>query len=236
MGASFVKRVQPSASRYTGRRSMWQTSHSCALSRGPRASFSSWVLILGIRSGSMCSFSDVYRISWICCQLMNPGTKYVFLFFPCHSTPLDDLLAPCYVLHKNLIFDTNLWTTLGEEYLYYLYRFSQRSPASWNEREVLAENAGVGCNICAYELQAHIADVLTFAEEAQTQKLRAFGIFAGAGAMSLGMENATGGMGTTRAVEISPSAARTFRHAPKGLPRGEPGDVRGRASSSEVFF
>jgi hypothetical protein len=70
----------------------------------------------------------------------------------------------------------------------------------------------------------------------QTQKLRAFGVFAGAGAMSLGMANATGGMKTTHAVEISPSAARTFRYAQKGLPRGETGDLYGRASNSEVFF
>lgn len=120
-----------------------------------------------------------------------------------------------------------MWTKLGAEYFYYLYRFSKLSPASWDDREVLAENAGVGCEICAYALQAHIGDALTFAEEAQTQKLRAFDIFAGAGAMSLGMENATGGMRTTHAVEISPSAARTFRYAHKGLPRGETGDLLG---------
>jgi DNA (cytosine-5)-methyltransferase 1 len=139
-------------------------------------------------------------------------------------------------VHKNLVLDMNLWTTLGAEYFYYQYRFSQRSPASWNEREVVVENAGVGCEICAYTLQAHIGDTLAFAKEAQTQKLRAFDIFAGACAMSLDMENATGGMKTTHAVESSPSAARTFRYAPKGLPRGETGDMYGRASDSEVFF
>ena len=149
---------------------------------------------------------------------------------------LDNLLAPCYALHKNLVFDMNLWTTLGTEYFYYLYRFSRCSPASWDEREVLAENAGVGCVICAYALQTHISKALTFAEEAQAQKLRAFDIFAGAGTMSLGMENATGGMRMTHAVEISPSAARTFRYAPKGLPRGETGDLYGHVSNSEVFF
>ena len=129
--------------------------------------------------------------------------------------PLEDFLAPCYVLHKDLIFDMNLWTALGAEYFYYQYRFSQRLPASWNERERLAENAGIGCEICAYVLQARISEALTFAEE---RKLKAFDVFAGAGAMSLGMETATGGMRTTHAVEISPSAARTFRYAPKGLP------------------
>lgn len=135
------------------------------------------------------------------------------------DVPLEDLLAPCYILHKDLIFDMNLWTALGAEHFYYQYRFSQRLPASWNERERLAENAGIGCEICAYALQARIGEALTFAEEAQTRKLRAFDVFSGAGAMSLGMETAAGGMRTTHAVEISPSAARTFRYAPKGLPR-----------------
>jgi DNA (cytosine-5)-methyltransferase 1 len=107
----------------------------------------------------------------------------------------------------------NLWTSLGAEYFHYLYRFSQRSPTSWNERERLAEDMGVGCEICAYTLQARIVEALTFSEEAQARKLRAFDVFAGAGAMSLGMESATGGMKTTHAVEISPSAAQTFRYA-----------------------
>ena len=149
------------------------------------------------------------------------------------DVPLEDLLAPCYVLHKDLIFDVNLWTALGAEYFYFQYRFSQRLPASWNEREHLAENARIGCEICAYVLQARIGEALTFAEEAQTRKLRAFDVFAGAGAMSLGMENATGGMRTTHAVEISPSAAQTFKYAPKGLPiRG----VCGRDSNCGADF
>ena len=128
------------------------------------------------------------------------------------------MLAPCYVLHRDLIFDLDLWAELGAEYFYYRYRFSQRSPASWNERKLLSEDAGVGCKICAYSLQEHIAEALTFAEEVHSRKLRAFDIFAGAGAMSLGMESATGGMKTTHAVEISPSAAQTFRYALQGSP------------------
>jgi DNA (cytosine-5)-methyltransferase 1 len=126
--------------------------------------------------------------------------------------PLDDILAPCYVLHRGLIFDLDLWATLGAEYFYYRYRFSHRSPASWNERKQLAEATGIGCKICAYTLQDRIAETLTFDEEVQTRKPRAFDIFAGAGAMSLGMESAAGGMKTTHAIEISPSAAQTFRY------------------------
>jgi DNA (cytosine-5)-methyltransferase 1 len=126
--------------------------------------------------------------------------------------PLDNVLAPCYILHQDLIFSLDLWAALGAEYFYYRYHFSQCSPASWNERKRLAETAGVGCKICAYALQERIAEALMFDEEVQTRKTRAFDIFAGAGAMSLGMENATGGMKTTHAVEISPSAAQTFRY------------------------
>jgi DNA (cytosine-5)-methyltransferase 1 len=133
--------------------------------------------------------------------------------------PLDDVLAPCYVLHHNFIFDMNLWTALGAEYFYYRYQFTRRSPGSWDEREPVEENARVGCETCAYALQARLSEAVEFAEEAQKHRLRAFDVFAGAGAMSLGMEGATGGMKTTHAVEISPSAARTFRYAREGSPR-----------------
>ncbi len=46
--------------------------------------------------------------------------------------------------------------------------------------------------------------------------LRAFDVFAGAGAMSLGMEDMMGGTKMTHAIEISPSAAQTFRYICKG--------------------
>jgi DNA (cytosine-5)-methyltransferase 1 len=127
--------------------------------------------------------------------------------------PLDDVLAPCYVLHHDLIFDMNLWTALGAEYFYYRYRFTRRFPGSWDEREPVEENAGAGCETCAYALQARLTEAVEFAEDAQKHRLRAFDVFAGAGAMSLGMEGAAGGVKTTHAVEISPSAARTFRYA-----------------------
>jgi DNA (cytosine-5)-methyltransferase 1 len=129
------------------------------------------------------------------------------------EVPLDDVLAPCHVLHHNLIFDMDLWTALGAEYFYYRYHFTRQSPESWNEREPVEENARVGCEICAYALQARLTEAVEFAEEAQKHRLRVFDVFAGAGAMSLGMEGAAGGMKTTHAVEISPSAARTFRYA-----------------------
>jgi DNA (cytosine-5)-methyltransferase 1 len=135
------------------------------------------------------------------------------------EVPLDDVLAPCYVLHHDLIFDMSLWTALGAEYFYYRYRFTGLVPASWAEREHVEESAGVGCETCAYTLQARLAEAMAFAEKAQKHKLRAFDVFAGAGAMSLGMEGATGGMRTTHAVEISPSAARTFRYVREGPPR-----------------
>ncbi len=108
----------------------------------------------------------------------------------------------------------DLWATLGPAHFYYRYRFALRRPASWDERVPLAEDAGVGCETCAYALQARLAEAVSFEEEAQARKLRVLDVFAGAGAMSLGMESATSGMKTTHAIELGPSAARTFRCAP----------------------
>jgi DNA (cytosine-5)-methyltransferase 1 len=150
--------------------------------------------------------------------------------------PLDDVLAPCYALHHNLIFDMNLWTVLGAEYFYYRYRFTRRHPASWDEREPVKEDAIVGCETCAYALQVRLAEAVEFAEEAQKHKLRAFDVFAGAGAMSLGMEGSTG-MKTTHAVEISPSAARTFRYPREGSPRDVFGGIiRSHGSNNSFIF
>ncbi|KAH9973348.1 S-adenosyl-L-methionine-dependent methyltransferase [Lactifluus volemus] len=141
--------------------------------------------------------------------------RHLFFTDEIKEVPLHDVLAPCYVLHHNLIFDMELWAALGPSYFYYKYRFPRRHPASWNERELLEESTGFGCETCAFVLQDRLAEVVSFSEEAHVHKLRAFDVFSGAGAMSLGMESA-GSMETTHAVEIAPSAARTFRRNSPG--------------------
>jgi DNA (cytosine-5)-methyltransferase 1 len=147
-----------------------------------------------------------------CCKTYIVFLKrHLFFTDEIEEVPLDDVLAPCYVLHYDLILNMDLWTSLGARYFYYKYRFPRRSPASWDVRELLKESAGIGCEACAFVLQDRLAEAVSFSEEAEARKLRNFDIFAGAGAMSLGMEAAAGGMKTTHAVEISPSAARTFR-------------------------
>ncbi len=120
------------------------------------------------------------------------------------ETPAEHLLAQCHVLHRDLIPDMDLWAMLGPAHFYYRYSFAQLRPASWDERVPLEKNAGIGCEICA--------EAIEFEEESQARKLRALDVFAGAGAMSLGMESFTG-MKTTHAIELSPSAAQTFRCA-----------------------
>jgi hypothetical protein len=69
----------------------------------------------------------------------------------------------------------------------------------WDERVKLAEDTGVGCSMCAYALQARLAEAAVFEEEAQSCKPRVLDVFAGTGAVNLGMESATSGMKTTHA-------------------------------------
>ncbi|KAH8997167.1 S-adenosyl-L-methionine-dependent methyltransferase [Lactarius hatsudake] len=154
--------------------------------------------------------------------------RHLFFTDEFEEAPVENLLAQCFVLHHDLIFDMDLWATLGPAHFYYRYRFAQRRPASWDERMPLAEDAGVGCSTCAFALQTRLAEAVAFEEEAQARKLRVLDVFAGAGAMSLGMESATSGMKTTHAIELGPSAARTFR-------RNSPGTIVYNQCANEVL-
>jgi hypothetical protein len=107
----------------------------------------------------------------------------------------------------------DLWATLSPVHFYYRYRFALHKPALWEECVPLAEDAGVGCETCAYALQARLAEAVAFEEEAQVHKLHVLDMFSCAGAMSLSMESATSGMKTMHAIELAPSAARTLRCA-----------------------
>jgi hypothetical protein len=71
------------------------------------------------------------------------------------------LLAQCYVLHHDLIFEMDLWATLSPAHFYYRYLFALRKPASWEERVPPAEDSGVGCQTCAYALQARLAQAIS---------------------------------------------------------------------------
>ncbi|KAI9429370.1 hypothetical protein BJY52DRAFT_1345301 [Lactarius psammicola] len=167
---------------------------------------------------------------WVKLQLLGRLRDERHLFFTdeFEEAPVENLLAQCYVLHYDLIFDMDLWATLGPAHFYYRYRFALRRPSSWDERVPLEEDAGIGCETCAYALQSRLAEAVAFEEEAQARKLRALDVFAGAGAMSLGMESATSGMKTTHAIELGPSAARTFR-------RNSPGTIVYNQCANEVL-
>ncbi|KAF8262785.1 S-adenosyl-L-methionine-dependent methyltransferase [Lactarius quietus] len=154
--------------------------------------------------------------------------RHLFFTNEFEEAPVEHLLEQCYVLHHDLIFDMELWATLGPAHFYYRYRFALRKPKSWDERVPLEEDAGIGCETCAYALQARLAEVVAFEEESQASKLRVLDVFAGAGAMSLGMESGMNGMKTTYAIEIAPSAARTFR-------RNSPGTIVYNQCANEVL-
>jgi DNA (cytosine-5)-methyltransferase 1 len=145
--------------------------------------------------------------------MSHAGQRHLFFTDEFEEAPVENLLEQCYVLHHDLIFDVELWATLGPAHFYYRYRFEKLRPTSWDERVLLEDDAGIGCETCAYVLQARLAEVVAFEEEAQASKLRVLDVFAGAGAMSLGMETGTSGMKTTHAIEVGPSAAQTFRCA-----------------------
>jgi hypothetical protein len=147
-GGSYTELGRLQALWSTGRLSTWGALCSCVQSKAPLALRSSLVCVLVIRSRLGCSYLSECRISRTCYYPKSSATNYVFfstsfaaqpvfLIFSFHrnlfftdDVPLDDMLAPCFVLHWDLVFYMDPWIALGAGYFCYKYRFLGRFPAS----------------------------------------------------------------------------------------------------------
>jgi DNA (cytosine-5)-methyltransferase 1 len=122
---------------------------------------------------------------------------------------VEDILGVCYVLPFAGFKTGDLadWLSLSPDHYYAQYQTPTIRVKSWDELEPL--DAPKLCETCSTARMEWKALMTEFLDE---KPLRTLDLFAGAGAFGLAMEQ-TGCVKITHAVEISPSAAETFRCA-----------------------
>ncbi|KAA1471594.1 S-adenosyl-L-methionine-dependent methyltransferase, partial [Dentipellis sp. KUC8613] len=133
--------------------------------------------------------------------------RHLFLTDETKTVQMQDLLRVCYVAHFDSIPSRDYWCSNNTDHFYLKYHFPTLSPARWDLRRAATSLQLPICETCFNDMQLKQAQWEMFAGG---PPMRIFDPFAGVGAFGLGMEMA-GGMKTTHAIEISPSAAITLK-------------------------
>ncbi|TFY73656.1 hypothetical protein EWM64_g10356, partial [Hericium alpestre] len=143
-------------------------------------------------------------------SILPPGKfkdeRELFMTDEKETVSTDDLIQVCYVAHGDILEDKAAWCQASPDHFYVRFYFPTLSPCSWGQcRQVAHEELLV----CSYCLQEKIKEQHDWKQFASRSPLFILDPFAGVGALSQGLESA-GGIKTTHAIEISPSAAFTF--------------------------
>jgi DNA (cytosine-5)-methyltransferase 1 len=124
---------------------------------------------------------------------------------------IEDLIRVCYVFPEIAIDNLDFWTSLSADHFYIRYQFPSLDVNSWNDRQPVDQKMNV-CSECCREKLERIKLMKDFLFMGKRQPLRAMDLFGGVGAFGLGMED-SGVIKVTHAIEIAPSAAKTFKYS-----------------------
>lgn len=84
---------------------------------------------------------------------------------------------------------------------------------SWTDRKMVAWQELLVCTPCCKERLKGRKSLYKYLEQARRQPLPTLDLFGGVGAFSRGLAEGSGCLEVTHAIEISPSAAKTFMYA-----------------------
>ena len=124
---------------------------------------------------------------------------------------LEDLLRVCFVFPRPSIpdNDVDLWVSLSPDHFYAKYHFPSTNVRSWGDRRLLHHEIDICVECCRKEI-SQFNSMKAFIPDARRAPLRALDLFGGAGTFGLGMADC-GFLKITHAVEISPSACKTYK-------------------------
>jgi DNA (cytosine-5)-methyltransferase 1 len=139
--------------------------------------------------------------------------RHLFLTDEQERVRIEDLLRVCFVFPRVSIpnGDLDLWVSLSPDHFYAQYHFPSTNVKSWDDRRLVHYDIDV-CVECCRKEASHLRSMKDFIRFGQRAPLRALDLFGGVGTLGQGMAECQFAK-VTHAVEISPSACKTFQCA-----------------------
>jgi DNA (cytosine-5)-methyltransferase 1 len=124
---------------------------------------------------------------------------------------LDIIYAPCIQSFQAPDATLEDWLNLSYRHFYLRYAFPKLQVKSWRERKKLGWQELHVCTPCCKERLKGRKQLQEFLRDMKAQPLPTLDLFGGVGAFSKGLREGSGCLKVTHAIEIGPSAAKTFR-------------------------
>ncbi|KAH9486450.1 DNA (cytosine-5)-methyltransferase 1 [Psilocybe cubensis] len=124
------------------------------------------------------------------------------------SALLQVIYVPCSESFEDPSANLEDWLELSYDHFYVLYSFPRLAVKHWDERKKTRWQRHEVCSQCCKEILEKRKGIYKFLK--QTKPLATLDLFGGVGALSRGLADGSGCLKVTHAVEIAPSAARTF--------------------------
>jgi hypothetical protein len=105
------------------------------------------------------------------------------------------------------------WLALSPDHFYMRYQFDSLNPETWNQRQGMPKNEDfLVCQSCWRERLREKKLASQFSAYSEREPLPTLDLFGGVGAFSKGLAEGSECLRVTHAVEIGPSAAKTFEY------------------------
>ena len=127
------------------------------------------------------------------------------------TIPIEGLIQVIFVFPFEAIPDLDEWLDESPDHFYFRYIFPSMTVESWDDKQPVDCEEFKVCETCCGEKIAHRKLLKKYMSHVEEQPLTVLDLFGGVGAFSLGMKEGFSGLKVTHAIEVSPSAARTFR-------------------------
>ena len=122
------------------------------------------------------------------------------------------IYAPCLQSFQAPYATLEDWKALSYDHFYLQYSFPKLKVTSWNQKKTVTWEELLVCTPCCKERLKTRKSLYKFLEQSERQPLPTLDLFGGVGAFSRGLAEGSGCLKVTHAIEISPSAARTFMY------------------------
>lgn len=158
--------------------------------------------------------ASLYR--WVI-NNMFPLQRQLYLTDEEATIRIDILLkviyVPCIESIQGSEHDLEDWLALSSDHFYVEYSFPRIDGVNWNARRRIGWEDLHVCTSCCKERLLKRKLMYQFLDVQKRKPLRTLDLFGGVGAFSHGLINGSDSLKITAAIEISPSAAKTFAYA-----------------------
>lgn len=135
----------------------------------------------------------------------------MFLTSELETIDISELIRVCYVFHESTGPRLDEWLSFSADHFFIRFGFPSLDVDSWDARVPIPSHKLYLCTLCATENLQQMEKTELFLKKNKRKLWPTLDLFGGVGAFGLGVAEGSQCLKVTHAIEISPSAAQTYK-------------------------